>query len=102
MNGYWERRQPELVTVGLGGAIPNTSFVWLDDAGITADAFRRLVEHTVEIVYGSFYGAANDDEAFMHLQHVLRMTEQAGHITPLLSLVAQSRFVDRHGWGEPL
>ncbi len=98
----WERQQPDLVTVGLGGDIPDTYLVWLHDAGISSDTFRRLVEHTVEIIYGSFYAAADDEEAHMHLQHVLAITEQNENISGLLSQFSQSRFIDRQGWGIPL
>src|SRR6266508_3076505 len=98
----WERQQPDLVTVGLRGDIPDTYLVWLHDAGISSDTFRRLVEHTVEIIYGSFYAAADDEEAHMHLQHVLAITEQNENISGLLSQFSQSRFIDRQGWGIPL
>jgi hypothetical protein len=98
----WERQQPDLVTVGLGGDIPDTYLAWLHDAGISSATFRRLVEHTVEIIYGSFYAAAADDEAHVHLQQVLTITEQNKHISALLPLFPQSRFVDGHGWGNPL
>jgi hypothetical protein len=98
----WQRQQPDLVTVGLGGDIPDAYLVWLQDAGISSDTFHQLVEHTVEIIYGSFYAAADDEEAGIHLQHVLTITEQNENISALLSDFSQSRFADRQGWGIPV
>lgn len=98
----WERQQPDLVTVGLGGDIPSTYLVWLHDAGISSDTFQRLVEHTVEIIYSSFYAAADNEEAHLHLQHILMITEQSEHISELLTYFSQSRFIDGQGWGIPL
>jgi hypothetical protein len=95
----WESRQPDLVTVGLGGDFPDSCLAWLDAADINASEFRQLLEHTVEIVYGNFYGAAADEEALMHLQHILTISKQATRIAPLLSQLTRSRFADRQGWG---
>ena len=95
----WESRQPDLVTVGLGGDFPDTCLAWLDAAGISTNEFHQLLEHTVEIVYGSFYGAAANEDSLMHLHHVLTITKQTGRITPLLLQFTLSRFADRQGWG---
>jgi hypothetical protein len=95
----WESRQPDLVTVGLGGDFPDTCLAWLEAAGISTSEFHQLLEHTVEIVYSSLYAAAADEESLMHLQHVLTITKQTTRIAPLLSQLALSRFADRQGWG---
>ena len=98
----WEQQQPDFVTIGLGGDIPSSYSIWLDDAGISHHTFRQLVEHTVEIAYGSLYAAANDDESLLHLQHVLTLTKQSTSLPALLPHFSQSRFVDGQGWGMPL
>jgi hypothetical protein len=98
----WERKQPLLVDIGLGGYFPEGYSEWLQDAGIEPAEFRALLEHTVEIVYGSFYGASDDSGSLTHLQHVLDLTKQAGITPPPLSHFAHSRFADRHGLGNTL
>jgi hypothetical protein len=95
----WESRQPDLVTVGLGGDFPDTYLAWLDAARIKTSEFRQLLKHTVEIVYGSFYAAAADEEALIHLQEVLMISKQTTRIAPLLSHFVHSRFDDHQGWG---
>jgi hypothetical protein len=98
----WERKQPLLVDIGLGGYFPEGYSEWLQDTGIEPAEFRALLEHTVEIVYSSFYGATDNSGSLTHLQCVLDMTKQAGITPPPLSHFAHSRFADGQGWGNDL
>jgi hypothetical protein len=98
----WERKHPVLVDVGLGAAFPDDFAVRLQAARIESPTFRTLLEHTVEIIFGSFYGAADNQGALTHLQYVLEVTDQSDRIMPLLPLFAHSRFADGHGWGNHL
>jgi hypothetical protein len=98
----WEQHSPTLVDVGLGAYFSEDFIVQLHAAGIAPSEFQALLENSVEIVFGSFYGAADNSGSLTHLRRVLSLTQQAGIIPPPLSYFAHSRFADRQGWGNGL
>jgi hypothetical protein len=74
----------------------------LAQRSIDPDNFRLLVENLVEVVFCSFYAAANDYSSSSHLIQVFRITGAEGIEPPSLDLFRKSRFVDGHGWGNQL
>lgn len=66
---------------------------------IPPEELTALLEAVAEVVHGSFYAAADEVGSRRNLETVLRITRRRG-VHPLPpSVVAESRFSDRHGWG---
>ena len=68
----------------------------------SATEFRQLLANVVEIIYGSFYAAADNQGSLRHLEAVLQYAAQHGVQPPAASLFINSLFVDEHGWGKKL
>lgn len=98
----WERARIPLVSVGLGDPFPPDVEQVLQQAGVSPKEFRELLENTVEIVFGSFYGAADDQGSIRHLEAVLSIATASAIVPPSAAMFAQSLFADRHGWGQQL
>jgi hypothetical protein len=95
----WESKQPSLVDVGLGGPIPQALESVLRERGIDSAQFQTLLEGTVEIIWGSFYAASDDDGSLAELQRVVAVCEQRGIAVPPVDVFVESRFDEGSGWG---
>jgi len=98
----WESRRTDLVETGLGDPVPDDVRAVLQKRGIDESEFQSLVESTVEIIFGSFYGAAEDERSLAYLTQVVSICARRGIRPPPLSVFAASRFEDRDGWGHDL
>ena len=98
----WEKRHPALVNTALGDPWPAGFEEFLNARGMSAKEFRSLIGDVVEIVFSSFYGAADDVSSLKFLSRVLNTAEVAGVHLPSLEVFGGSRFVDRGGWGKQL
>ncbi len=95
----WESHHDDLLAFGLGDPLPLDVAPSLRSASVPEDVFRQLIEHTVEVIYGSAYGASDDAGSLHELAEVLRICQAAGVPAPPARLFAGSLFADRHGWG---
>lgn len=95
----WEGRATELVETGLGGPPPADVAARLQEKGIDPIEFRQLVESTVEIIWGSFFAAGDNEGSLAYLSRVVSICQRRGLAIPPVSAFAESRFTDRNGWG---
>ncbi len=96
----WESERPCLVNYGLGDPLGEGVENALVQAGVEELKFRTLVEGVVEILWGSFYGAAEDAQSLKSLHSVVNAS---GSIPlPPLTPFKFSRFCDGQGWGEKI
>jgi hypothetical protein len=70
------------------------------DRGVPPAELSALLDSVAEVVYDSFYGAADDAASLRCLERALTIAAARGVTPPPASLVATSRLADRHGWGE--
>lgn len=98
----WEQGHPQLVGAALGDAWPAGFKEFLNAHHIDPESFRELLSNVAEIVFGSFYGAAEDVPSMEYLLAVLKVAEQSGIRPPPSRCFADSRFAHCHGWGKKL
>ena len=70
--------------------------------GIDPAEMMSLLDHTLEIIRGSFYAATDDRGSLRELRLVLAIGKKRGAVPAGLPVYRSSRFADRHGWGFPL
>jgi len=95
----WESRHPSLVNAAFGDPWPEGFEEFLATRRIRQSGFRELISSIVEIVFSSFYGAANTSIASEFFSMVIRTMKSEGIDLPPLDAFACSRFADRGGWG---
>ena len=95
----WESYHDDLLAFGLGDSLPVDVAPLLRSASVPEDVFRPLIEHTVEVIYDSAYGASDDAGSLRELSEVLRICQAADVPVPAAQLFAGSLFADGHGWG---
>jgi hypothetical protein len=83
----------------LGDDLPADFKTFLIDRGEDPVQFSLLVMNLVEIVFDSFYTAANNERALEYLARVIELTAPAGVKPPPAELFATSPFTARGGWG---
>ncbi|OAI22394.1 MULTISPECIES: hypothetical protein [Methylomonas] len=94
----WENSRPHLVNYGLGDEIHKEVLSNLEAKGVSEQSFRDIVSGVVEILWGNFWGAPDDDGSF----RMLRQVVEAAKVDPLPSITPFkfSRFLDNSGWGQ--
>lgn len=95
----WESHKCELIHVGIGDPFPCEIADLLTSAGISEQEFRKILESTVEIIYGSAYAKSDDDGSLRFLGLVFDITSSVGVSPPSAQPFLTSLFSDRHGWG---
>jgi hypothetical protein len=98
----WERERPVLVDVGLGDRAPPALVERLARARVAPREFRALLASTVDIVFGSLYGAADYHASLQRLGTVLRIAARANVLPPPPASFSNSRFEECRGWGPTL
>jgi hypothetical protein len=93
---------PPLVSTALGDPWPAGFEGFLRAQAVSATEFRRLTSSLAEIVFSSFYGAADDDFSLKCLMDVLTMASDCGINPPPAGAFSASQFIDRGGWGKPM
>jgi len=96
----WERIRPFLVNFGLGDEISESMAQALALESVEQSNFRAVVSGTVEILWSSFWGAAEDEISYQALNLVLQ-TSGLKHY-PVLTAFKSSTFVEGDGWGKPI
>lgn len=96
----WESARPELVNYALGDEASRELVAALDKAQIEESRFRKITEGLVEILWGSFWGASEDELSMKALETVIASSkvEKLPSLTPFKF----SLFSDMSGWGEKL
>jgi hypothetical protein len=95
----WQEKATELVETGLGDPPPVDVAARLQEKGVDPIEFRKLVESTVEIIWGSFFAASDNEGSLEHLAQVVSICKRWGLAIPPVSAFVESRFTDRNGWG---
>ena len=68
----WEASKPPLVVYGIGGgAIPAELAPLLSSAEIDEPRFRDIISGAILVLWGSFWGEAEDESSFEHLKRVV-------------------------------
>jgi hypothetical protein len=93
----WEQRKVELVNYGLGEDCSPEFKDKLKEADIDEIVFRSFVSSIVEILWGSFWGAAENNQSFESFIKVMKY----GNLStfPVLTPFKFSKFCDGDGWG---
>ena len=96
----WEQSRPELVSFGLGDEASENLMVCLSSLNISESAFRRIVFSLVEILWGSFWGAAEDELSMSSLRTIIIACQPDDY--PVLTPFKFSLFKDKYGWGNKI
>lgn len=93
----WESERPTLVNSGLGDEFPEQLTELLSSNGIKEYQFRVLVSGVTEILWSSFWGAADNEGSLKYLKSVISVSglEELPALTPFKFSV----FTDSEGWG---
>ena len=94
----WEKQRPLLVDFGLGDDLTDEFSNALASSSIEETQFRSVVSGTVEILWGSFWGASEDDASFNSLISVIKASGLEQY--PVLTPFKFSVFTDADGWGK--
>ena len=95
----WEKRRPWLVDIGLGEPLGD-SLSSLNYANIKESSFRVVVSSVVEILWGSFWGEAEDELSLNCLSELIQATNP--NSLPAVTPFKISKFKDNNGWGNSL
>ena len=98
----WENNHPPRVQTALGDDWPEHFEEFLVQHGTNPEQLRSLISAVVEIVFSSFYGAADDELAHRYVSKVLQIVGPLNVNPPPPSLFVESQFRDRGGWGRPI
>ena len=63
-------------------------------------AGREAIATAHAHIWGSFYAASDDGGSLKDLARVISVCERRGIQPPAFEVFADSRFKDRHGWGD--
>lgn len=96
----WEKNRPELVNYGLGDEATNELLIELESRGISETRFRDIVSGLVEILWSSFWGAAENEFSLEALRNVLASSKVER--LPVLTPFKFSLYSDMSGWGKKL
>lgn len=96
----WERNRPVLVDVGLGDPLPAALDRRLRDCGVGAHGFTNMIAGLVGILWGNFWGGADDGVSLEALRSVVAHARISDF--PPLTPFRFSRFADAGGWGVEL
>jgi hypothetical protein len=79
--------------------LPPGAFV---EAKFTSQDLARQLEHTAEIIWGSFYSAPDDAGSHSEMEEVLAFMHSNGVAMPDLRSFSHSLISEREGWGPKL
>jgi len=96
----WEKSRTDLVNYGLGDEISKAMTELLVRSEVNESNFRRVVAGTVEILWGSFWGAAEDEQSYESLVSVLNSSGLERN--PVLTPFKFCTFDIADGWGPPV
>ena len=93
----WEAARPMLVDYGLSGNASEPLKDSLMEANVSEAMFSRIVCSLIEILWGSFWGAAEDEASYQCFRTVLT-TCNVSELPPLTPF-RFSLFSEGSGWG---
>jgi len=96
----WESSRPELANYGLGDEASKELLKALNEAEIEESRFRNIVAGLIEILWGSFWGGAENELSMEALTTVL-ISSKIDQL-PALTPFKFSLFSDMSGWGEKI
>jgi len=96
----WEQSRTYLVNFGLGDPANDEIETLLSEHGIEEYEFRDIVSSVVEILWGSFWGACEDELSLQALACVINRCKVEN--PPSLTPFKFSRFSDMSGWGNKI
>jgi len=96
----WEAARPMLVDYGLSGNASEPLKSLLMEASVSEAMFSSIVGSLIEILWGSFWGAAEDEVSYQCFRRVL-MTCDVSKLPPLTPF-RFSLFSEGSGWGPKL
>jgi len=96
----WEQSRPELVDYGLGDGATKVILSVLEQGQVEESKFRDIVGGLVEILWGSFWGASENEQSLKSLSIVLNSANLDTY--PPLTPFRFSLFSERSGWGQSL
>jgi hypothetical protein len=96
----WEAaREPPLLATALGSDFPPGFQEFLSGRGVRASEFRTIIMYTAEIVFDNLCSATDEVRSRAYLNKVALIADRHGVAWPDVSVFAQSRWADGHGWG---
>lgn len=96
----WEQSRPLLVNYGLGEPANEEIIRLTSEHHIDENDFREMISGIVEILWGSFWGGAEDELSFSALQNVIKVSRLEN--LPALTPFKFSQFSENSGWGNKL
>jgi hypothetical protein len=97
--GQWTADEPPLVEAGLGGEYPPGFEAFLAARGVSEQEFRRALCYATEVVFSSFYRAADDPGSRRFVDELAGLVAPLGVGFPDTRQFARSRWSDDWGWG---
>lgn len=94
----WESSRPELVNYALGDEASTYILSALSAINIEESRFRNVVGGLVEILWSSFWGAAENELSLKSLSNVLSSSQLEKF--PTLTPFKFSLYSDMNGWGK--
>ena len=96
----WESSRPELANYALGDEASSDLLASLELANIDENRFRSVVSGVIEILWVSFWGAAENERAMESLTTTIKSSKLPNFppLTPFKFCV----FSDGSGWGEKI
>jgi len=96
----WEQSRPKLVDYGLGDDADTEIEEMLVSSDIPEEKFRNLVCGIVDTLWGSFWGAAENESSLKCLQGAIRAANLK--VLPPLTPFRFSKFSEGSGWGNKI
>jgi len=96
----WESSRPFVVNYGLGDESNSELANLLTQANINEHTFREIAGGIVEILWGSFWGACEDELSLDCLNKVVQ--HSCIKVLPNLTPFKFSKFSENNGWGVKL
>jgi hypothetical protein len=96
----WVQSRVELVNYGLGDPANDEIEMLLAKHALDEEHFREIISGIVEILWGSFWGASEDE---LSVQALINVTNRCKvESLPILTPFKFSRFEENGGWGNKI
>ena len=96
----WESNKPALINYGLGAPIPTDVEKVLKIDEVDEKEFKRIVQSLITILWGSFWGASEDELSLNSLKTIIELTSLEK--SPKIKTYQVSKFGDMNGWGNKI
>ncbi|EGQ8241618.1 hypothetical protein ACUT8K_000496 [Vibrio parahaemolyticus] len=96
----WEANRVTLVNCGLGDDFSEDLLNTLTLSGVSEYQFRSILGGIIEILWGSFWGAAENEQSMVALENVISASDLEQ--LPVLTPFKFSLFSQNGGWGDKI